>query len=296
MFCNEKFLFRDKTPALIYPKPDLKLLEVMYSGGSKERRRSFLRRAFDLFTYRIKSFGLVPALTMIPRYLLSRIYNKFLLVFSNVFNGNSVECQCCGWHGFSFGIFWGASKNLYNFTCPNCGSHPRHRFLANYIPTLIDIDSPGTLHFAPEEFLDNVFTKGDGVDHRMTTDIALNGVSCLSNINSLPFNDNSYSNIICIHVLEHIEDDLGAIKELYRVMKKDGVALICIPETDNEKTIEFGFEDPTKSHHWRDYGLDVKDRLSDGGFQVTTVTPKSLTVDVKRYGLSANKRFHLCKK
>jgi len=164
------------------------------------------------------------------------------------------------------------------------------------MPKLIDVNSPNILHFAPEEYLDLVFQQGDGVDHRTTTDIALNGVSCLSNINALPFEDDSFDSIVCIHVLEHIKDDMRAMRELQRVLKKDGTALICIPETDQDKTVEFGFEDPKKSHHWRDYGRDVKDRLTSSGFQVTTVTPKTLGANSYRYGLSESERFHLCVK
>ena len=141
-----------------------------------------------------------------------------------------------------------------------------------------------------------MFRQGDGVDHRTTTDITLPNVTCLSNINYLPFEDEAFDSIICIHVLEHIEDDLRAMRELHRVLRASGTAVICIPETDNEKTVEFGFEDPEKSHHWRDYGMDVKDRLTESGFRVTTVTPKSLGADAYRYGMAEDERFHLCVK
>lgn len=294
--CNESYPVRDDTPVLVYPKTDIQLLEVMYSGGSTERRRSFLKRAFDLFVYSAKISGWFMAIRMVPTYFWVKLYNKLIVVFSSLLKIRNVECSTCGWQGIKFGTFWGTSRSIKNFACPNCGSHPRHRFLAQYIPKLIDINSPDILHFAPEEFLDSVFKQGDGVDHRTTTDIALNGVSCLSNINFLPFEDNSFDSIVCIHVLEHIKDDLKAMRELQRVIRKAGTAIICIPETDHKKTVEFGFEDPKKSHHWRDYGLDVRDRLADSGFQVTTVTPKSLDADTRHYGLSENERFHLCVK
>jgi len=294
--CNESYPFRDDTPVLVYPKPDMQLLEIMYSGGSTQRRRSFLKRAFDLFVYRKKISGWFSAIRMVPTYLWTRLYNKSIVVLSSLLKIKNVKCSTCGWQGIKYGTFWGASRNIKNFACPSCGSHPRHRFLAQYIPELIDINSPDILHFAPEEFLDSVFKQGDGIDHRVTTDIALNGVSCLSNINALPFEDNSFDSIVCVHVLEHIKDDLKAMREIQRVIKKGGTALICIPETDQEKTVEFGFEDPKKSHHWRDYGLDVRDRLESSGFQVTTITPKSLEADSLRYGLSEDERFHLCLK
>jgi SAM-dependent methyltransferase len=274
----------------------MQLLEVQYSGGSDERRQSLLKRAFDLLVYQYKTSGLFVATRMVPTYVWVKFYNKYIVLLSRLLTSTNVICSCCGWEGLKFGTFWGTSRSIKNFACPSCGSHPRHRFLSQYIPKFIDINSLHILHFAPEEFLEKVFKQNGGTDHRTTTDITLPNVSCLSNINYLPFTDESFDSIICIHVLEHIKDDLNAMHELHRVLKTGGTAVICIPETNNEKTVEFGFEDPAKSHHWRDYGLDVKERLTDSGFQVSTVTPKSLGADSNHCGLAEDERFHLCTK
>lgn len=292
--CNIEYPVRDKTPVLIYPQPDTKLLEIMYSGGSTKRRKSLFKRALDLFIYKIKTVGWFIAIKMIPTYVLAKIYNKSIILLSSITHSRKVECSCCGWQGINFGVFWGTIKSIFNFSCPACGSHPRHRMLSLYIPQWIDVNSSKILHFAPEEFLEPIFTKSKNGDLRVTTDITLAGVSCLSNINNLPFETNSFKYIICIHVLEHIENDSRAMQELSRVLTDDGLAVICIPETDNEKTVEFGYEDPAKSHHWRDYGMDAKQRLIDAGFEVNTVTPETLGADYVRFGLAKNERFHLC--
>ena len=292
--CDNEYPVRDKTPVLIYPQHDSKLLEVMYSGGSTKRRKSFFKRALDLFIYRVKTVGWYIAIRMVPTYLWSRLYNKSILLLSTATHARMVECSCCGWMGIKFGVFWGTRKSIYNFSCPACSSAPRHRMLSLYIPQWIDVNSSKILHFAPEEFLEPIFEKSKKGDRRITTDITLAGVSCLSNINNLPFETNSFKHIICIHVLEHIEDDSRAMSELSRVLADEGLAVICIPETDNEKTVEFGYEDPSKSHHWRDYGLDVKQRLIDAGFDVHTVTPESLGANFEHFGLSKNERVHLC--
>ena len=49
------------------------------------------------------------------------------------------------------------------------------------------------------------------------------------NITKLPLEDDYFDLIICNHVLEHIENDEDAIKELYRVLKKDGKAILQVP-------------------------------------------------------------------
>jgi len=90
------------------------------------------------------------------------------------------------------------------------------------------------------------------------------------NITNISESDNSFDLIICYHILEHIEDDHAAMKELYRVLKKGGSCIIQTPFKDGEiseddkiKTAEdrikyFGQED-----HQRIYSVDgLKERFS----------------------------------
>ena len=39
----------------------------------------------------------------------------------------------------------------------------------------------------------------------------------------------TYNQIIAWHVLEHIQDDQKAIREMYRVLKKGGELLLSVP-------------------------------------------------------------------
>ena len=45
-------------------------------------------------------------------------------------------------------------------------------------------------------------------------------------IREMPFDDNSFDVLLCNHVLEHIDDELKATKEIYRVLKDDGMAIV----------------------------------------------------------------------
>ncbi|MCX7996615.1 MAG: class I SAM-dependent methyltransferase [Patescibacteria group bacterium] len=53
-----------------------------------------------------------------------------------------------------------------------------------------------------------------------------------ANIYSLPFPDGHFDAVICSEVLEHLEDDLKALKELKRVLAKDGTLLVSVPCKD----------------------------------------------------------------
>ena len=95
-------------------------------------------------------------------------------------------------------------------------------------------------------------------------------------ITAISKSDNYFNYIICFHVLEHIEDDIEAMKELYRVLKPNGLCLIQTPfktgdiyenkniTSEDEREKAFGQKD-----HVRIYSPQgLKDRLSSVGFAV----------------------------
>jgi predicted SAM-dependent methyltransferase len=51
----------------------------------------------------------------------------------------------------------------------------------------------------------------------------------------LPVEDNSVDEILCMHVLEHLNDPLFAINEFWRVLSPDGKLTIIVPHRENNK-------------------------------------------------------------
>lgn len=45
----------------------------------------------------------------------------------------------------------------------------------------------------------------------------------------LPFQSNFFDAIFCLEVLEHVDDPITVIKEIKRVLKKDGYAILLVP-------------------------------------------------------------------
>ncbi len=50
-----------------------------------------------------------------------------------------------------------------------------------------------------------------------------------ADITSLPFKDNTFDKIVCSEVLEHVPDDIAAIRELVRVLKNKGTIAVSVP-------------------------------------------------------------------
>ena len=46
---------------------------------------------------------------------------------------------------------------------------------------------------------------------------------------SLPFADNSFDVVTALDVIEHLDDDLGTLREVYRVMRPGGLLIISVP-------------------------------------------------------------------
>src|ERR1039457_1988030 len=98
-------------------------------------------------------------------------------------------------------------------------------------------------------------------------------------ITALAFRDNSFDLVICNHVFEHIPDDRAAMRELFRVCKVDGIALVSVPydaaldhtyevwsiTTPEGRRKAFGQYDHVRTYSPGDY---VR-RVSDAGWTVT---------------------------
>jgi SAM-dependent methyltransferase len=162
--------------------------------------------------------------------------------------------------------------------CPNCGSLERHRLLYLYLvqKTGIFHDNLSLLHFAPEKCLSSEFEKCKNLNY-VTADLYQPAMLKLdlTNIN-LP--DECFDCVICFHVLEHVNDDLAAMREIYRILKPGGWAILNVPLSSRQETFEnkniilpqdrfifYGQED-----HVRLYGIgDYHSRLEKAGFIVT---------------------------
>ncbi len=61
----------------------------------------------------------------------------------------------------------------------------------------------------------------------------LEGVTLTNaNIYQLPYPDNTFDAVICSEILEHIEDDVAGLNEVYRVLKPNGIVAITVPHAN----------------------------------------------------------------
>jgi ubiquinone/menaquinone biosynthesis C-methylase UbiE len=94
-------------------------------------------------------------------------------------------------------------------------------------------------------------------------------------LHQIPFDENHFDVVLCNHVLEHVRDDIQAMREIHRVLKPGGFAILQIPFFNPIPDVTF--EDPSitdkrerekifgQDDHVRKYGHDYPQRIATSG-------------------------------
>lgn len=198
--------------------------------------------------------------------------------------------------------------------CPECGSLERHRLQWMYLKDctdLFDLKGFSLLHIAPEMFFYDRLNSCENINYTgIDFDPAqrgLEGKIDQGDILNLPYNGNMFNGIICNHVLEHIPDDIKAMSEVYRVLKPNGFAILQVPMSNQEITVEdLSITDPEERlrrygqrDHVRIYGKDYRQRLASVGFNVVVddyIHRKFSILDINNYGLMKKEDIYIVRK
>lgn len=241
-------------------------------------------------------FFLTPGKT---RYeLWGKIYNNINTLMTVCYNSKKVKCNLCGWEGNKFYAMVIRGYTRKNVVCRLCGSSERHRLLGFYLLRDSCLKTGmNILDIAPIRSFESLVKKY-GCNYT-SIDIGENRAMIKMDITQMDFPDSVFDLIICSHVLEHVKDDVKALKELYRVLKAEGKCIIIVPFNSNRlETIEYEKPDPYMEDHVRDYGKDVLGRINSSGFNVEDKEINYSEQDEKKYGLfpGGGASFFLCTK
>ena len=246
-------------------------------------------------------------LNTIPRPILIRASYFIRPVLAFALKGNTFTDPIDG-KSFKMFLPYGYGTQRSNVLSPSTLSLERHRLLWLYLKNETDFftKSIKVLHFAPEQAFYKRFRKQPNLNYT-TTDLNSPLADVKADICDLPFKDNSYDVILCNHVLEHIPDDTKAMKELYRILKPGGMAILQIPQDLNRaKTFEDDSITDKKERarifgqydHVRIYGRDYFDKLRSIGFKVDEVdyTKQLSDQEIERYCLAKGEIIPVCYK
>jgi SAM-dependent methyltransferase len=208
------------------------------------------------------------------------------------------ECPLCGYVGKFLGYGYPYVCDVY---CPKCGSLERQRLLCLAAREHRFFAGRDVLHFAPELAVKRL-VQDQSPRQYVTADLFAPDVDLKENIEDLAIADRSFDVVVCLHVLEHVNDGM-AIPELYRVLRPGGLLIAMFPIVEGwdetfEDTSKLSREDRLlyfgQHDHVRFFGRDARMRLAAPGFVVDEYT--GIEPNVSRFGLSRGEKIFLCRK
>ena len=84
----------------------------------------------------------------------------------------------------------------------------------------------------------------------------------------LPFDDGSFDVTTALDVVEHLDDDIAGLKEMFRVTKNGGYSLIFVPAF----MWLWGVQDDISHHRIRYTKSQIIERLKEAGFSIERAT------------------------
>jgi SAM-dependent methyltransferase len=209
--------------------------------------------------------------------------------------GPARHCPICGHRGRFAPV-----REKPGSWCPQCDSRPRHRLLKLWMEREMVLPVRAqVVHFSAEPWVGEVLAIYDA-DYR-TADVSDAGVDLRLDIEAIDLPDGALDMVIANHVLEHV-DDLAALRELFRVLRPEGLAVLTAPvvegwdETDEdpslgpeERALRYGDPD-----HRRFYGRDIRERIRAAGFALSEFP--AVEPDVSRHALQRGERVFIGRK
>lgn len=223
---------------------------------------------------------------ILPNFVRKGLHNSLNRTRKIWYNGNEHYCICCDRSYSKFLDMKEGSHPRKGVTCPGCGSAERHRMLLRYLMTNEAAFFPKgsrVLYIAPMFGIRKYLKQLEGVNY-LGADLDSSLADVHFDLQDIPYPDASFDFCICSHTLAHVKDDGLALKELNRVLGKDGILLVLERTYPNASTHDMKkvltdierLKEYDQVDRWRIYGQDFKDYLASFGFEV----------DVLEYGRS----------
>jgi SAM-dependent methyltransferase len=201
-------------------------------------------------------------------------------------------------------------SDVENFECPACGCHDRERHLLLYMNAeklFLHIGGARVLHFAPEAHLQRFIREAGPAEYVLADLFPSSPEIRKLDLQAITYPTDHFDFVLANHVLEHVNDDAQALREIFRVLRPGGYAILQTPYASG---LSRKFEDPAISSegaclhaygqedHRRLYGRDFVLRVEESGLCHKGGTHAKILpgVDAARNGVNAQEPLLLFQK
>jgi predicted SAM-dependent methyltransferase len=181
------------------------------------------------------------------------------------------------------------TMNRRQYSCSKCHASDRDRLYALYFRQFVRDGGSLTniLDIAPQPALTQ-FLKTLGATNYRSADMTATGVDDRVDIQNMSiYADGQFQIFICSHVLEHVTNDLAAMRELYRVLAPGGWGICMVPINLGLSDV---YENPDivdEADRWKHFGQNDHVRVySKAGF-IARLQSVGFTVqqyDISKFG------------
>lgn len=160
-----------------------------------------------------------------------------------------------------------------NIITEKWGTPSRGASLLHYLNHHADlVAGRDILHVAPENEL-RAWLRSRARQYVVLDGVPDEGTDVAADITAIPLPDASFDFILCHRVLEHVLDDVGAMREFHRILRPGGILNASVPQAvHREHSAEWMVPDESHDWHVRQYGQDLKQRLETAGFDVRLIS------------------------
>lgn len=201
-------------------------------------------------------------------------------------------------------------SDVENHECPACGCHDRERHLLMYLKSLgllLVVQGKRVLHLAPERYIQRFIAESMPREYVCGDLYPTHANIQQIDLQAIPYSSEYFDILLANHVLEHVQDDIKALQEIFRILSPGGYAILQTPyandlsQTFEDKTIQTGaarLHAYGQEDHLRLYGRDIFNRFQACGLHaaVTTHHDSMSDIDASVFGVNVEEPFFLFRK
>jgi predicted SAM-dependent methyltransferase len=185
--------------------------------------------------------------------------------------------------GFPYLLSRFETLSYKHYACSVCNASDRDRLYKLYIEKNLTNKKTRLVDFAPSTPLQKYLKNKNNIIYR-SADLMMPNVDDKIDITDMKqYADESFDFFICSHIIEHVTDDSKALKELHRILKKDGSGILMTPIINKKGVFDEDVSVTDVAERWRRFAQDDHVRLYEKKIFIKRVQETGFIIEQHGY-------------